>query len=91
MAFAFDSLGYAKHLRDGGVPQDQAEAHAEAPRQFIMAELATRYDLGLLRSDLDVVRRELETKIDTLSMRLTLRMGVIIAAVVAALAAILKL
>jgi hypothetical protein len=56
-----------------------------------MADLATRYDLGLLRSDLDVVRRELETKIDALSIRLTLRMGVIIAAVVAALAAILKL
>ena len=30
MAFAFDTLGYAKHLWDVGVPQDQAEAHAEA-------------------------------------------------------------
>jgi hypothetical protein len=30
MAFAFDTLGYAKHPRDVGVPQDQAEAHAEA-------------------------------------------------------------
>jgi hypothetical protein len=102
MAFAFDSLGYAKHLRDAGVPLDQAEAHAEAARQFIMAELATRYDLGVLRNDLDTVRRELETKIDavrreleakidTLSMRLTIRMGVMIAAGVAALAAIIKL
>ena len=89
--FAFDSLGYARHLRDAGVPQDQAEAHADAARQFIMAELATRYDLGVLRSDLDVVRRELETKIDTLSMRLTIRMGVTLAAGVAALAAIIKL
>ena len=84
MAFAFDSLGYAKHLRDAGVPQDQAEAHAEAARQFIMAELVTRYDL-------DVLRRELETRIDTLSMRLTIRMGVMVAAGVAALAAIIKL
>jgi hypothetical protein len=84
MAFAFDSLGYAKHLRDAGVPRDQAEAHAEAARQFIMAELVTRYDL-------DVLRRELEAKIDTLSMRLTIRMGVMVAAGVAALAAIIKL
>ena len=102
MAFAFDSLGYAKHLRDAGVPLDQAEAHAEAARQFIMAELATRYDLSMLRSDLDVLRRELETKIDvlrreletkidTLSMRLTIRMGVMLAAGVAALAAVIKL
>jgi hypothetical protein len=84
MAFAFDTLGYAKHLRDVGVPQEQAEAHAEVARQFIMAELATRYDL-------DVLRRELETKIDTLSLRLTVRMGVMLAAGVAALAAIIKL
>jgi hypothetical protein len=84
MAFAFDTLGYAKHLRDVGVPHEQAEAHAEVARQFIMAELATRYDL-------DVLRRELETKIDTLSLRLTVRMGVMLAAGVAALAAIIKL
>jgi hypothetical protein len=76
MAFAFDTLGYAKHLRDVGVPQDQAEAHAEAARQFIMAELVTR---------------DLEGKIDTLSLRLTVRMGVMLAAGVAALAAIIKL
>jgi hypothetical protein len=73
------------------VPQDQAEAHAEAARQFIMAELATRYDLTVLRNDLDVLRRELETKIDTLSLRLTIRMGVMLAAGVAGLAAIIKL
>lgn len=102
MAFAFDSLGYSKHLRQAGVPQDQAEAHAEAARQFIMAELAARYDLSALRNDLDAVRRELETKIDTLrrdletmidtlSLRLTVRMGVMLAAGVAALAAIIKL
>src|SRR5229473_1139948 len=51
MAFAFDSLGYAKKLRDAGVSQDQAEAHAEAAREFIMTELVTH-------SDLDILRRE---------------------------------
>ncbi len=29
MAFAFDTLGYAKRLRDAGVANEQAEAHAE--------------------------------------------------------------
>src|SRR5438132_13302336 len=106
MAFAFDSLGYAKHLREAGVPQDQAEAHAEAARQFIMAELVTRYDLDALRRELDtkidvlrrdleakidVLRRDLEAKIDTLSLRLTVRMGMMLAAGVAALAGIIKL
>ena len=45
MAFAFDTLGYSKKLRDAGVPQDQAEAHAEAAREFIMVELVTKSDL----------------------------------------------
>ena len=45
MAYTFDRLGYAKRLRDRGVPQDQAEAHAEAARDFIMAELVIKADL----------------------------------------------
>jgi hypothetical protein len=33
VVYAFDTLGYAKRLRDGGVPNPQAEAHAEAARE----------------------------------------------------------
>ena len=77
MAFAFDSLSYAKHLRDHGVQQDQAEAHAEAARQFIMAELVTKTDLQLA--------------LDNLALRLTVRTGVMIAAGLTILGAVLKL
>jgi hypothetical protein len=70
MAYSFDSLGYAKRLRDGGVPQDQAEAHAEAARDFIMVELATKNDLLAtkqeLRSNIAEVQtglRELQTEL----------------------------
>jgi hypothetical protein len=60
MAYIFDSLGYAKRLREGGVPQQQAEAHAEATRDFIMVELATKADLLAtkqeLRSNIDELR-----------------------------------
>lgn len=77
MAFAFDSLSYAKHLRDNGVPQDQAEAHAEAARQFIMAELVTKADLQLA--------------LDNVALRLTIRMGVMLAAGLTILGAVLKL
>jgi len=88
------------------VCREQAEAHAEAARQFIMAELVTRYDLDGVRRELetkidtvrhelesriDGLRRDLEGKIDTLSLRLTVRMGVMLAGGVAALAAIIKL
>ena len=77
MAFAFDSLSYAKHLRDHGVSQDQSEAHAEAARQFIMAELVTKTDLQLA--------------LDNLALRLTVRTGVMIAAGSTILGAVLKL
>jgi multidrug efflux pump subunit AcrA (membrane-fusion protein) len=59
MAYIFDSLGYAKRLRDGGVPRDQAEAHAEAARDFIMVELATKADLLPIKADLQVVKADL--------------------------------
>ena len=102
MVFAFDTLGYAKKLRDAGVAADQAEAHAEAARDFVMHELVTRYDLQAVKDDLQTVRRELQTaidtsrreleaKIDTLSLRLTVRMGVMFVAGLSILAAVLKL
>lgn len=77
MAYAFDTLGYAKRLRDAGIGQEQAEAHAEAAREFVMGELVTRTDL--------------QAAMDTLSLRLTLRLGVMLATGVATLAAIIKL
>jgi hypothetical protein len=77
MVFALDTLGYAKHLRDHGVPSAQAEAHAEAARDFIMGELVTKLDL--------------EAALDRVALRMTLRFGVMLVAGLGALAAILKL
>src|SRR5437763_16388907 len=75
MVFALDTLGYAKHLRDSGVPSNQAEAHAEAARDFIMAELVTKMDL--------------EAALDRLTLRMTVRFGVMLAAGLGTLAAAL--
>jgi hypothetical protein len=77
MAYAFDTLGYAKRLRNAGISQEQAEAHAEAAREFVMGELVTRSDL--------------QAAMDTLSLRLTLRLGVMLATGLATIAAIIKL
>ena len=63
MAHAFDTLAYAKRLRDGGIPDRAAEVHAEAAREFIMTELVTK-------SDLESTRRELETSIETVRREL---------------------
>jgi hypothetical protein len=60
-------------LREGGVPQEQAETHAEAARQFIMADIATRDDLN--------------TALEMQALRITVRIGVMLAAAVSLLAA----
>jgi len=102
MAYTFDSLGYAKKLRDGGVPPDQAEAHAEAARDFNMVELATKADLlateqrlrtsiAEVQTELRTSVRELDTRIDTQTMRLTVRLGAMQVVLIGALAALLKL
>lgn len=87
MAFAFDTLGYAKRLRNAGVSNEQAEAHAEAAREFIMTELVTKPDLQAVRSGLLLVKSELQAAIDTQTLRLTVRLGGIVAVGVGVLAA----
>jgi hypothetical protein len=84
MAYTFDSLGYAKRLRDRGVPNDQAEAHAEAARDFIMPELATK-------TDLLATEQRIQAAMDTLALRLTVRLGAMIVVAIGALATLLKL
>jgi hypothetical protein len=95
VVWAFDTLGYAKRLQDGGVPNPQAETHAEAAREFIMTELVTRQGLqaeltagieplraavNALQAKIDTVEARLEAKIDTQTLRLTVRLGGIVAA-----------
>jgi hypothetical protein len=113
MVFAFDTLSYARFLRERGISQDHAEAHAEAARQFVMAELVTKQDFLAVRQDLVALRQDLaaqfdakfenlslrfdgklallESKVDSLSLRLTVRLGVLLVAGIGALAALVKL
>jgi hypothetical protein len=75
--YAFDTLGYARKLRDAGIPQKQAEAHADAAREFVMVELVTKSDLALA--------------LDNLTLKLTIRLGAMLATAIAILAAVVKL
>jgi hypothetical protein len=89
VAIAFDSLGYARHLRDHGVAQEQAEAHADAARTYIMGELVTREDLRVALENLDLRLDNLDLRltgrIDGLALKLTIRLGVMMAAAVGVL------
>jgi hypothetical protein len=84
VVWAFDTLGYAKRLRDGGVPNPQAEAHAEAAREFIMTELVTKHDLL-------ATEQKLQAAMDTLALRLTVQLGGIVVAGLGALALLIRL
>ncbi|NEI70996.1 hypothetical protein GR212_15565 [Rhizobium lusitanum] len=80
MASAFDTLGYAKRLETAGISRKHAEAHAEAAKDFIMPELATKADIA-----------ELKHIIERQSLALTVRLGGLIIIGVGALATLIKL
>lgn len=75
MVYAFDTLGYATRLRDAGVPQDQAEAHATAARDFIMSELVTRSDLAAMTETLRASAKTLRMSMDALESRMVTRVN----------------
>ncbi|MCK4248504.1 MAG: hypothetical protein KAX15_01870 [Candidatus Omnitrophica bacterium] len=73
----FDTLAYAKKLEKAGVPEIQAEAHAEAIAELVDEELATKRDL-----------KELEMR---LKHDLTLRLGTMMVAGITIVAVLVKL
>lgn len=77
MAFAMDTLGFAQRLRRAGIETDTAEAHAEAVRDFVMAELVTRKDLD------DAMEHQ--------TLKLTVRLGGLLVAAIGALAVLMRL
>lgn len=79
-AIAFDTLAYAKKLAAAGFTQQQAEVQAEAMAEIIDERLATKQDIMQLQRDL----KELE-------MRLTIRLGGMMAVSIAIVAALVKL
>lgn len=77
MVYVLDTLAYAKRLQSSGVPKEQAEAHAESIRDFVMVELVTKQDLALA--------------LDNLKLSLTVRLGAMLFLAVGGLAALIKL
>ena len=83
-ATTFDTLGYFEKLKAAGVPEEQAKVQAGALRELIDDKLATKQDLQELETRLD-------NKIEKLEYRLTIRLGGMMAASIAIVAALVKL
>jgi len=87
-AIAFDTLAYAKKLKAVGFTEEQAEVQAETLASIIDERLATKQDILALKQEIkrDMMELELRLKHD-----LTLRLGAMMAAGIAIVAALVKL
>jgi hypothetical protein len=99
---ALDTLSYARRLRQAGMPEAQAEAIADATRDFVLDDVGTNANLAKaeesLKAEIGRVERELKAEITSMraemaaleqrvmaaieaqALRLTVRMGIMLAA-----------
>ena len=90
-AIAFDTLAYAKKLKKVGFTEEQAEVQAEALAQIIDERLATKQDIIALKRDINEVKRDIKEMELRLRHDLTIRLGAMLAAGIAIVAALVKL
>ena len=62
-AITFDTLTYAKRLRDAGFTEQQAEAQAEALHAVVDENLATKRDVEQLRCELKGEMKQMESRL----------------------------
>jgi hypothetical protein len=87
----FDTLGYFEKLKAAGVPEEQAKAQIDVIRQIIDDKLATRRDLKELELTIKQEIKDVRTELKELEYRLTIRLGGMMAASIAIVAALVKL
>lgn len=83
-ALAFDTLQYAKRLKQAGFTEEQAEVQAEALSELIDERLATKLDINELKRDI----KDLEKSMEQMGYKITIKLGGMIVAGVVALGAI---
>lgn len=91
MALTFDTLAYANKLKIAGVPERQAEAHAEAIAELVTDHLATKRDLKELELRLDAKLQKLSLQIKELELRMIIKLGVMVVGSMTLLVVLLKL
>ena len=91
----FDTLGYFEKLKAAGMPEEQAKVVANTMREVIDERLATKKDLRELETRFDAKFRELDASLRELEYRLqynlTIRLGGMLAASIAIVAALSRL
>ena len=87
-AITFDTLAYAKKLKNAGVSEAQAEVQAESLAEIIEDNLATKRDIKELEINLQRDLKEMELR---LTHALTLRLGSMLIVGIGVVATLVKL
>ena len=90
MAYAFDTLRFTQRLEQVGVGREQAIAHAELARDMILGEAASKDDVLAVRKDVVDLKKEIDDIPRELELRMTIKLGAIVVAAIAGVAAIQK-
>ncbi len=89
------TTAYSKRLKEAGVPDAQAEVHAESVAELIDERIATKQDLKeleiTLKRDVKELEAILKRDVKEMELRLTIRLGAMMAASIAIIAALVKL
>jgi hypothetical protein len=73
------------------MPVEQAEILADEHTRLLGEQLATKQDIALLRADLELLRADMTAMERRIKDQLTIRLGAMLGAAVAAVAALVKL
>jgi len=88
---AFDTHAYVKKLVAVGVKEAQAEVQAEMLTQLLDDNLVSKHDMKEMETSLRHDMADLRGEMKELEMRLTIRLGAIMAAGIAIVATLVKL
>ena len=84
----FDTLSYARRLKASGFTDQQAESLADATRELVVQDVAGNF---ATKPDLAALEQRLMTAMDALGLRLTVRMGIMLAAGLSLMTALIGL
>ena len=91
MPVAFDTVTYAKKLRDAGFTQEQAEVQAHALADIVEERLATKQDIATLHRDIKELETSLQRDMKDMEYRMTIRLGAMLAVSITIMGALVKL
>lgn len=87
---SFDTLTFARRLRSAGFTEAQAEALADANREMVVQDTATKDDIAVIKTEILALEQKLHAVIENQTLRLTVRMGIMLAAGLSIATALIK-